>query len=198
MNELFNKLKKDIKNNLNDLKYRETRIKQVPNLLTSSRLIAPLIIIPLFLFKHYYIAMIVTILFALTDLIDGAIARKYNVVSEFGKDLDPICDKFFVGGIIIPLIFKNNLLIFPLMLEIIVSILTIYVKSKKGTPHTNYLGKIKTTMLYILIAYTYLTLFTNISNIIFITIYIVTLIIQIISLLVYANTYLKGVRDGKH
>ena len=111
MKELLNKLNKEIKNNLNDLKHKETIIKQIPNLLTFSRLIAPLIIIPLIILKYYYTAMIITVCFALTDLIDGRIARKYNVVSEFGRQLDPVCDKVFVGGIIIPLVFNNKLLI---------------------------------------------------------------------------------------
>ena len=111
MKNFINKLNKEIKNNLSDLKHKETVIKQIPNLLTFSRLIAPLIIIPLIISNHHFEAMIITICFALTDLIDGRIARKYNIVSEFGRQLDPVCDKVFVGGIIIPLVFKNKLLI---------------------------------------------------------------------------------------
>ena len=196
MKNFINKLNKEIKNNLSDLKHKETVIKQIPNLLTFSRLIAPLIIIPLIILNHHFEAMIITICFALTDLIDGRIARKYNIVSEFGRQLDPVCYKVFVGGIIIPLVFKNKLLIISLILEILVSILTIYSKSKKGNPKTNFLGKIKTTLLYILIACTYLTLFKNINNTLYLSIYIITLIIQIISLIVYTNNFLKEVKHG--
>lgn len=192
MKELFAKYKVEFKNNIKQLKNKETRIKQIPNLLTFSRFVAPIIIIPLIILKYYNIAMIITILFALTDLIDGYIARKYNVVSEFGRELDPICDKFFIGGIIIALTFKNKWLILPLLLELIVSIITIYKKSKKGKPKTNLLGKIKTTFLYILIAYTYLTMFKKMNIIVFTNIYVITLITQVISLLVYIYEFFKG------
>lgn len=197
MKKIWNSYKKEFIKNLNQFKNRDTRIKQIPNLLTFSRLLAPIIIIPLILLDYLYIALIITVLFALTDLIDGRIARKYNAVSEFGRELDPICDKVFVGGLIIPLMLKNNLLIINLFLELLVSILTIYTKKNGGSPKTNFLGKVKTTFLYILVAYTYMTLFKKLDNIFFIIIFMITLIIQITSLITYSYEFLKGVPHAK-
>lgn len=197
MKDLFINFKRDFKNNLDDLKHKGRRIKQVPNLLTFSRLIAPLIIIPLIIMNYYFVAMVITICFALTDLIDGRIARKYNVVSEFGRQLDPICDKFFVGGIIIALLFKKNMLFIPLVFELLVSILTIYCKSKNGNPRTLFIGKIKTTFLYLLIAFTYVTLIYDINNNYYMIIYNITIFFQVLSLGAYSYHYIGEVKDAK-
>ncbi|MCP4179393.1 MAG: CDP-diacylglycerol--glycerol-3-phosphate 3-phosphatidyltransferase [bacterium] len=83
----------------------------LPNKLTVSRII--LVFIVLILANVYYkfsqptayiiqiIAVIITVIAAYTDLLDGQIARKYNMVSDFGKLMDPLADKIFVMTIFI-------------------------------------------------------------------------------------------------
>jgi len=68
----------------------------LPNKLTIARVVVVPIFIVLFLFNFHLIAFVVFILAALTDLIDGQIARKYNLVSNFGKIMDPLADKILV------------------------------------------------------------------------------------------------------
>lgn len=67
-----------------------------PNKLTVGRMIATPIFMATMLinFKyHYLVSLIIFILASLTDMIDGKMARKYNLVTDFGKFLDPLADK---------------------------------------------------------------------------------------------------------
>ena len=83
----------------------------LPNKITVSRIILVFIVLILaniyFKFPQPYaytiqvIAAIITAIAAMTDLIDGWIARKYNLVSYFGKLIDPLADKIFVMTIFI-------------------------------------------------------------------------------------------------
>lgn len=79
----------------------------LPNKLTVLRIFLAPIFLALLLIDfpfHYLSALVVFIIASLTDLIDGKIARKYNLVTDFGKFLDPLADKMlttaaFIGFI---------------------------------------------------------------------------------------------------
>ncbi|MBP3600249.1 MAG: CDP-diacylglycerol--glycerol-3-phosphate 3-phosphatidyltransferase [Clostridia bacterium] len=67
-----------------------------PNKLTLARMIATPIFMAVMLidFKfHYLISLVLFIAASLTDMIDGKMARKYNMVTDFGKFMDPLADK---------------------------------------------------------------------------------------------------------
>lgn len=74
-------------------------VMNLPNKLTISRMV----MIPVFVLffylnftAHYFVALVVFGIASLTDLLDGKIARKYNLVTNLGKFLDPIADKVLV------------------------------------------------------------------------------------------------------
>ena len=74
-------------------------VMNLPNKLTVARMV----MIPVFVFffyfeftAHYFVALAVFGVACLTDLFDGKIARKYNLVTNLGKFLDPIADKVLV------------------------------------------------------------------------------------------------------
>lgn len=68
----------------------------LPNKLTLLRIIAIPVFIVVLLMGHRYTATIIFVVAALTDMLDGQIARKYNLVTNFGKLMDPLADKLLV------------------------------------------------------------------------------------------------------
>lgn len=67
-----------------------------PNKLTLARIIVTPIFMATMLIKfpgHYIVSLVIFIAASLTDLIDGKMARKYHLVTDFGKFLDPLADK---------------------------------------------------------------------------------------------------------
>lgn len=74
----------------------------LPNKLTVLRIILMPVMVVLFYFNLYITAAVVFVLAALTDMLDGKIARKNNLVTTFGKFVDPLADKLInIAAIII-------------------------------------------------------------------------------------------------
>lgn len=93
------------------------QVWNVPNILTFSRILIIPVFVALFYVHftaHYFVCWALFAIACVTDLFDGAIARKHNLVTNLGKFLDPIADKVLVlTGLIlfltVPQIFCNNL-----------------------------------------------------------------------------------------
>ncbi len=81
-------------------------LKLVPNILTFGRLVLTILFLAMLLYIPqakdrifaFDAALIVFLIAALTDIIDGPIARKLNVASKLGRMLDPLADKILVCG----------------------------------------------------------------------------------------------------
>lgn len=77
----------------------------LPNKLTVFRVFCIPVFVAMMLFTaipyNYYIALGIFIIASLTDLLDGKIARKYNLVTNFGKFIDPLADKMLVCAALI-------------------------------------------------------------------------------------------------
>ncbi|MCI8647482.1 MAG: CDP-diacylglycerol--glycerol-3-phosphate 3-phosphatidyltransferase [Firmicutes bacterium] len=80
----------------------------LPNKLTLLRIIAIPVFIVVLMMGHRYIATIIFIAAALTDMLDGHIARKYNLVTNFGKLMDPLADKLLVMAALLCLVELGN------------------------------------------------------------------------------------------
>ncbi len=89
--------------------------KNLPNILTVIRaVLVPvfmcLVIFPIFEENVTRIAgAALFALISLTDMLDGQLARKYNLVSDFGKFLDPLADKLLVLGAMLSLVLFNGM-----------------------------------------------------------------------------------------
>ena len=125
----------------------------LPNKLTLLRVIMiPFFV--LFLLWHFtrFNVLISLVIFAaasLTDLFDGKIARKYNLVTDFGKFLDPLADKALVMAALVGFVGLGWCSAVPVMIilfrEFMVSALRLVVKSGDGVVvPAGWFGKIKT------------------------------------------------------
>ncbi len=133
----------------------------LPNKLTVLRLcLVPVIIIigmlPNTVIPFYVSCVICAALFigtAVTDMLDGKIARRDGLVTDFGKFLDPVADKFMVIGTLFVILYKfphlQTLMIFTLIIivfrELAVTSMRLVVSTGEGiVVAANILGKIKT------------------------------------------------------
>lgn len=73
----------------------------LPNKLTMGRIFAIPVFIVVFLMDYRIAAAVIFILAAVTDMLDGHIARKHNLVTNFGKLMDPLADKLLVMSALI-------------------------------------------------------------------------------------------------
>lgn len=96
----MNNEEKEIDKNSKAYKFAAGKgVMNLPNKLTISRMCMIPVFIALFYIRfpyHYFVALAVFAVACLTDLFDGKIARKYNLVTNLGKFLDPIADKVLV------------------------------------------------------------------------------------------------------
>ena len=68
----------------------------LPNKLTVARMIAVPFFIAAYMLEFYIIAFVLFVAASVTDFFDGYLARKHNLVSNFGKIMDPLADKILV------------------------------------------------------------------------------------------------------
>ena len=126
----------------------------LPNKLTVLRVI----MVPFFVFFmlapdmtgiNHYIAAAIFIVASLTDLLDGKIARKYNLVTNFGKFMDPLADKLLVCSAMICLIQTGQLAAWIVVIiiarEFIISGFRLIASDNGVVIAASYWGKFKTT-----------------------------------------------------
>lgn len=80
----------------------------VPNALTLLRLLLVPVYVVLFVKGRKYAALLTFMVASFTDLLDGYIARKYNLITDFGKLMDPLADKVMVLTAMFSMVFGNR------------------------------------------------------------------------------------------
>jgi len=171
-----------------ELKTKGKRSRQIPNILTLMRILAPFFIIPAAIFQNVKLICIFVILFSFTDALDGYIARKYNFISELGKDLDAVCDKVFATTLLLAASFFEPILIFSFLLEIAIAFINTKAKLKKYNPSSHIIGKAKTCFLYTLIGLGLLKDYISMSSL-FMVMFLITIVMQLVSMIIYISKY---------
>lgn len=134
----------------------------IPNILTLIRMfLIPLFILVFFsnLSNNLIVSILIFLIAGLTDILDGYIARSYNLVTRWGIVLDPLADKLMLITVLSCLVIKSYI---PLWILIIVSckelfmiIAGIFLYNKDVIIPSNALGKFATIAFYLSIVILY-------------------------------------------
>ena len=176
----------------------------LPNKLTILRVCLIPFFVAALLFDHgnnYTMRIVANVLFivaSLTDLFDGKIARKYNLVTNFGKFMDPLADKLLVCSALICLIELGQLpawvVIIIISREFIISGFRLVAADNGVVIAASYWGKFKTTfqmaaVILMIFNIPALTLVTNI-------VVVIAVALTIISLVDYVAKNIKILTEG--
>ena len=147
-----------------------------------------------------YIAVAIFIVASLTDLLDGKIARKYNLVTDFGKFMDPLADKLLVCAAMICLIETGQLaawiVIVIISREFIISGFRLVAADNGVVIAASYWGKFKTTFQMLMIIYLVVDLQFAYANVVGMVLVYVALALTVISLVDYIAKNYKVFLEG--
>lgn len=121
----------------------------LPNKLTLARVIAVPFFIACYMLGWYAAAFVIFILASFTDMLDGKIARKRNLITNFGKIMDPLADKILVYSafcLMVPEAVKAWMLIIILAREFTVAGMRTVAASEGIVIAAGMSGKIKTVL----------------------------------------------------
>lgn len=160
--------------------------EKIPNALTIIRIVFTPVIMLLGFTKHFYSMVIIGLLVAFTDCLDGYLARKWKVVSQTGAKLDALADKIFSISLIGCLMGQQKILIIPFVLEILIGCTNLYYHFKNTKINSLMVGKIKTCSLFATVICGIIIIFYTPLTTIFYGFVYTTIHLQILSLIFYA------------
>lgn len=178
----------------------------LPNKLTLFRVI----LIPFFVFfllapyfEGYgnYIAVAIFIIASITDFLDGKIARKYNLVTNFGKFMDPLADKLLVSSALICLVALNKIpawiVIVIIAREFIISGFRLVAADNGVVIAASYWGKFKTAFQMVTVIVLILNIPGEVFAVIGTVLIHISLVLTVISLIDYIAKNKDVLKDQK-
>ena len=193
-----------------------------PNKLTLARMIATPIFMATMLIEfpyHYIVSLMLFAAAALTDMIDGKMARKYNLVTDFGKFLDPLADKMLTTSAYLGFMFlysaqggaygwqMTTIVFIVLFREFMVSSLRLVTAKSGLVVAANIWGKLKTVsqmaglvaalFFYTLIVDFGLSQIQPVCDIIIMVLFWVSAVLCVISGLIYLNECKDYINSSK-
>lgn len=164
--------------------------KQIPNILSLSRIIlAPLVTLLYFCnsFLSAIVALVFLILLELTDKYDGELARKYGIVSDMGKVLDPFADTVFHLTLFTTFLYEGSMPLWMYLISLYRDMLSMFIRILSGLSGfavaAKFSGKLKTASRAVCVCIIFLVKvlkYTNLNlpynNIVYYSLLIVTLI----------------------
>lgn len=165
----------------------------LPNKLTVLRVILVPVFV-LFLLGNItpydkWIALVIFVVASLTDLLDGKIARKYNLVTNFGKFMDPLADKLLVCSAMICFIAMKKMPTWMVLIviarEFIISGFRLVASDNGVVIAASYWGKFKTAFSMVMIIFVIMDLANPVFYVITQILIWISLILTVVSLVDY-------------
>ena len=181
--------------------FEKKQILTIPNLLSLFRLLLIPLIVWLYVSKEAnYGALGVVMLSGLTDIVDGFIARRFNMISDLGKILDPVADKLTQAALFICLASRYRLMwmLFCVFAVKELAMMIIGVIDMKKTDSVNgarWYGKVNTAVVYGTIIV--LLLMPELDAVIAGAVLVFDAVVMTASLLMYVHFYVKHIKENK-
>lgn len=175
----------------------------VPNFLTTLRLF----MVPAFIIVYFlggagrYWAAAIFVLAALTDVLDGYIARKWNQITDFGKLADPLADKMMQLSAMVCLCIGGRIRVWILLIYAVKEILQIIgglrlLNIRKYVVYSKWSGKIATVLLFIMITIIIVTTEQQLPLKAATWLMVICLIATVIAFFDYVSMYIN-IRDAR-
>jgi len=178
--------------------FQKKEILTIPNLLSLFRLCLIPLIVWLYCGREWYYAAIgVILLSGASDIVDGFIARKFHMVSDFGKILDPVADKLTQAALLVCLVFRYPLMwaviaVFAVREITMIVMGAVVIKKKDEVNSAKWYGKLNTVVIYAVMML--LILFPDLPTALANSMLLTSGGVMILSLILYARFYYKILR----
>ena len=174
-------------------------LKHIPNILTILRFIFIPIILYFIFTGNYILGIISFTISGITDVLDGFIARKFNLISNFGKLMDPLADKLTQISVLASLttvkIIPVWILSIVVLKELIMVVGASFLYGKDVVVYSKWYGKLATVLFYLAIVISLITKQLNLTGFwsnFDLVIYCIALVCTIFSLIMYVKCLYQG------
>ena len=177
----------------------QKKIITIPNILSFFRLCLIPVIVWLYTVKQdHFLTLIILVLSGVTDIVDGIIARKCNMISDFGKAFDPVADKLTQIAMLFCLVSRFPYMMIPFVLLVVKEVFTgitalITIKRTNTVKGAVWHGKLTTIALYSMMAIH--LLWYNIPRTISLILVGICIGIMLMSFILYAIQNIKAIKN---
>ena len=177
----------------------QNKIITIPNILSFFRICLIPVIVWLYNVKQDYLwTLFILLLSAVTDIVDGIIARKCNMISDFGKAFDPVADKLTQMAMLFCLVSRFPYMMIPFVLLVVKEVFTgitalITIKRTNTVKGAVWHGKLTTVALYSMMAIH--LLWYNIPRAVSLILVGICIGIMLMSFILYAIQNIKAIKN---
>ena len=174
-------------------------LKHIPNILTILRFIFIPIILYFIFTGNYILGIVFFTVSGITDVLDGFSARKFNLVSNFGKLMDPLADKLTQISVLASLVKVDIIpfwiLVIVILKELIMVVGASFLYGKDVVVYSKWYGKLATVLFYLAIVISLITKQLNLTGFwsyFDLAIYCIALVCTVFSLIMYVKCLYQG------